>query len=150
MSAEIYRKFEGMILKTVRDASERFPAVCQDDLLCEANVIFLDAVESFDDSQATLSTWLFRNLSLKLLNFSRRAVHLQKKFGGELQDTPASREFDTEEYLGKFGKDAQKVVTIALTAPEDLSRGLLREVLKDMGWAELRILACFKEIRSIL
>lgn len=147
---ETYQKFERMIHKAVHTTAEKFPGVCKEELLCEGHYTFMMAVESFDASQGSMSTWLHQKLYGRLHNYATRGAWVRKKEGAEMPEISAPSEASRQDLLKRFGDDAQTAVEIALTAPEDLSRGMLREILKDMGWVERRIRRCFREIRAEL
>jgi hypothetical protein len=147
---EKYKKFELMIHKAVHTTAEKFPDVCKEELLCEGNYCFMEALESHDASLGSFSTWLHQKLYGRLHNFAARGAWLQKKEGAEMPEIPVKVGGTQQDLLGRLGEDARVAAEIALTAPEDMSVALLREILKDMGWVERRMRRCFNEIREVI
>ena len=147
---ETYQKFERMIHSHAYKTAQKFPSICEEELVCEGNYIFLKAVESHDESRGSLSTWLTLKLRGSMLDFARKHSKERGREAGELVMEPEDCVREEVDVLGKFEQDAREVVTIAMNSPEDLTRGLLKEILKDMGWGVWRIRLAFQEIRNVL
>lgn len=147
-----YEKYEDMLWKLTHKTCARYSRVSMEEVFAEAQYVFLKAVESYDASGGTtFSTWLYTNLSLSLGNFGSRQGSKRAREEAELTfDPPAPANADREDLLSRFTADAKMVVGLALTAPEDLTRGLITEILKDMGWARARIRATIKEVREAI
>jgi len=145
---ELYAQFERMIHGLVLNTSSKYPHICREELLCEGNYLFLQAVETYDDSQSTLSTWVTVKVGGGLRNYATLRDFHQKKCGEELPELPAKAEAYRQDLLNRFGDDARMVVNMVLTAPEEFTKGMVREILKDMGWVERRICECFRVIRT--
>ncbi len=147
---ETYQKFEKMIHSHAQKTAQKFPGICAEELFSEGNYIFLKAVESHDSSRGSLSTWLFQKLRGGMLDFALKHSKERAREAGELLAEPEDCSRESGDILHRFGEDAREVVSIALTSPEALSRGLLREILKDMGWSCWKIRGAFAEIRTVL
>jgi len=144
----IYREFENMLHNLVWRTSEKYPEICTEELLCEANFLFLKAVETHDESRSKLGTWINNTVTVGLNDFSRRHDNCHKRYYAELPEVSARSETSLQDVLEKFEGDAMTVVSLVLTAPEEFTRGMVREILKDMGWVERRIAKCLSTIRA--
>ena len=145
-----YQKFEKMIHSHALKTAQKFPSICAEELFSEGNFIFLRAVESHDEDRGSLSTWLFQKLRGGMMDYALKHSKERGREAGELVMEPEDCSREVCDILHRFGEDAKEVVSIALHTPEDLTRGLLREILKDMGWSCWKIRHAFAEIRNVL
>ena len=138
-----------------------------DDLISEANLLFINAFDEHDESRSQLSTWLTRYIGSGLWDYiknERKRVHLSI----EDKDSPqVFNPFSIMELLDEMGKDALIIVQLFLETPTEVilkaleggkqmkhmrgyMRRRLRNRLRQMGWTVHRITKGFDEVRAAI
>jgi len=138
-----------------------------DDLIGQANLIFIKAVDSHDASQSKLTTWICFCIKNGLLDYMReqyRPAHI------EINESMNSRheQFSVIELLDEMERDAITILQLFLDTPQEIlldalsggEKGLasvrqcmkrrMRNRLRQMGWTIERITESFNEIRNII
>lgn len=83
-TTELYRAHKGIIHQQVLHHARRYPGTNRDDLLWEANGIFLKAVESWEPARAKFTTHLFHQLRAlsgpirREIRISQGVVHVDR------------------------------------------------------------------------
>jgi len=139
-----------------------------DELISEGDVVFMDAVATWDASAAMLSTWLHRKLNQRFFNLTKKEAIFTKCDCEQIDFVESHhKEFDPvcttrfNDMLGKLSKEAKEVAKIILdgpsevldiigTEPPKILRGILSKHLQKQGWSYAKVLSAFKEIREAL
>ena len=139
------------------------------ELLSEANMGFLNAVDTFDPDKACFHTHLYTTVNGRLKNY----CYKQKDRGCELSEClPADianpeQEYSFKTMLDGLGKEAKEMVDVALNCPAemlDLIKGMtshkqqnvclrkchLTKFFRAKGWTYPKIWKTFNEIKSTL
>ena len=145
-----------------------------EELIAEANFLYMLAKDNYDESKAEFTTWLYCKVWYGLLNFIRREyrhIHmsiesLEDKEGNEFVDNipDKTKPFSLLELIDELPDDTAFIVRLLFNAPKRfgtiaLKRGSkprnvragLREYLhKELGWTDLQVKKSFTEIRDVL
>lgn len=141
-----------------------------DDLMAQANLIFVDAFDTYDPGRSKLTTWLTFKIRKGLLRYminenrqELRRVQIDDVF---IETHPASnKDFSVMEMLDEMEQDAHIVLQLFLETPRDIMvsilngnrrtdhaqahmRRRLKNRLRQMGWTMRRIKEAFEEIRE--
>ena len=142
-----------------------------DDLIAQANLIFIDAFDKYDSGRGTkLSTWLSIKIRLGLFDYMRKGnvykpphIPIDDEF---VETHPASnKDFSVMELLDEIEQDAHIVLQLFLETPREVivnimevnrredhaqahMRNRLKNRLRQMGWTVRRIKAAFEEIKN--
>ncbi len=126
-----------------------------EELFSVAAIGYTEALNSFDPSKSCFSTWAWINMSHQLNDF------LLKQPTDDLIDKkePSSpeQEFSFKESIQSLSQEAQQVCKMIFESPAEyishapkLSRGKIKDELREKGWSWSQIWRSFKEIKSIL
>ncbi len=133
-----------------------------DELLSEAFMGYMDAVESYDERTKFVS-WVGEKVKFRLMSFVR--TQMQRRKGEKITDVPQPTHpvFDPDEILAKLSPDGQELLGLVIDTPVPILcdiarlgetpanyRYALRVWLRDCGWAKKRIIETFSEIREAL
>ena len=137
-----------------------------EELLAEANLIFVLAFDTHDETEAQLSTWLYNCINPSLLNYMKEEWrHPTISIDDKNTDTSSlySSSFSIMDLLDELESDAHVVLHLLLDTPEEivniaLTKGKAQRHLKaelkrhlhKMGWTMKRITKTFEEIRKVL
>jgi hypothetical protein len=132
-----------------------------DDLLADANLLFVQAYDRFDRNRgASFSTWVRGFVWRGLTELVRRRVNknrLAKKIVH--REVYIHHEFDFVDLLDSLSDDAKHVIKLVVQTPKELmeimsqgqpARKCLVSYLKEVGWNQSRISETFSEIGSAL
>lgn len=144
-----------------------------DDLIAQANLLFIDAVDSYDPTKnAKLSTWIFITVRNGLLEYVRNRNVYKTTYTAiddEFVDTyPASsNDISVMEFIDDMTQDAHIVLSLFLETPREIlvnirndnkridharftMRNRLWNRLRQNGWSKHRTTNAFKEIKSLI
>lgn len=166
--AETYEDMQGLITKTVWDFWKVYGGDVED-LMAQANLIFIEAVDTYNPSKSKLTTWLMFIIRKRLLTYIKdecKQAHVQ--INKYIIDTyPAHhKDFSVMEMLDEMKQDALVVLQLFLETPQEIMvdmlndgkridqapacmRRRLKNRLRQMGWRTKRIKKAFKEIKQI-
>lgn len=141
-----------------------------DDLIAQANLIFIDAFDTYDSSRSKLTTWLTFKIRKGLFEYMRngnghRLMHarIDDEF---IKKQPAPNgDFSVIELVDEMEQDARIVLQLFLETPREVMvnilnsnrridhaqahmRKRLRNRLRQMGWTVRRIRKAFEEIKN--
>lgn len=165
---ETHKDVQKLIYKCVWAVKDRF-TFDFNELLSEANMIFLEAYDTYDEDKGGFSTWLTTSLTYRLSNYCKEQIkknHLLESYltNGEFK-TECTFDFDFfAEIIQSAKADTKEVMAIIFDPPKEIEKKLskrnnykqitvsmLREYLKQqLGWSRKRIIDSFLEIRSII
>lgn len=167
--SETYTDIEKLIYDIVWKFKDRYGGDIGE-LVAEANLIYVLAFDSYNETKGALSTWMHFCIRKGLLDFLK-STRQQNRYG--LKFYPLSeakgvsiqkfRPLHLLEMLEEVGEDAKVVIRLVFYPPEGITkedleggfsacrcRRYLRQYLHDLGWTGRRIKESFQEIRRIL
>lgn len=154
-----YEKLKGLVYRLTHDFQGQFGGDF-DELLSEANWIFLKAVRDYDPFHgAKLITYVYTKVYYGLRStlgpnhYVRYGPRTLQRKHTPITHVAASPKTSLGEKLNRLSEEAAAVVRIALFIREKTSsskRTRLIEILCEYGWAAEEILDCFNEIKEIL
>lgn len=147
-----------------------------DELISEANAVYMKAVASYRESQAKFSTWLVNMVRFNLYDkFVRRRLQAHKRHPQiSIEDVENPQSLSTKEsdfkmvdFLDGLSVDARACVRIIFSHSMDIQfnlacqnrRGIvtktqiklaISELLTDYGWTQTEIHNTFTEIQNAL
>lgn len=165
-----YEDVEHLIRHTVRRFMRRYPCAGDfDDLVADANTIFMRAYRTYDEDNGKFTNWLgFLIYKILLEGVRRKAMRgarMKMEYAEmDLVGAMPKERFDLDEYAHGLSEDAKTVMRLTIDAPMEVllsitQRGRqspvavkasLREYLKDLGWASSRVTESFSEITKAL
>lgn len=165
-TAEDYPQYEKLIYSLVHKWTDK-SRFNYDELLSEANLAFMHALESYDLTKAGFPTHLYITVNGRLLNF----INKKRPYEVELDDfLPAKvdnpeQAFIFSELLNGLSAEACEVVDIVLNTPSELV-DLVRQMTSNRqgkmhlyksnvtrfcrgrGWGRVKINRVYQEIRA--
>lgn len=146
-----------------------------DDLKAQANLIFIEAVDSHNPQKSKLTTWVAISIRNGLLSYMRSTwykpthVSIDDKIEDGLIESKLkpNENFSVMELLDEMEQDARIVLCLFLNTPKEVIesifkdkkfradhtsgkvRNRLRNRLRQMGWNIRRIKEAFEEIKSV-
>jgi hypothetical protein len=146
----MYAQCEKAIHKAVWYCAKKYNTR-EDDLLCEANFIFVEAFQGWREEEGPFIKRLNFKLYRKLPEFCyTMRAKTKKNCTMEGVDVVAKEEKGIGHILAKLGKEARMLVEVALSAPEELSREILIEKFADLGWTEWKTSVRYREVKEAL
>ena len=162
--AETYKDVEKLIYSTVWQVVRRYGGHF-DDLLSEANQVFLEAYESFDGS-SSFTNWLRFNVWWRLVDV-QRSTHRERSRYVPVEDVDIAErtrsDWRMQDMIEELTEDAALVVKLVVETPAELEqvyrakggearnlRSSIRQYLIEMGWTAARIAESFVEVRRAL
>jgi len=143
---------------------------CIDDLIGQANLIFIDAFDRYDSSKGVkITTWIAYKINKGLFDYMRKGNGYEPhtQIDGEFVEMFAApnKNFSVMELLDKMGQDAHIVLQLFLETPRETIVGIrndydridhvqaairkrLRNRLRQMGWTARRIKEAFDQIKN--
>lgn len=148
---QMYLEHEGLIHSIARKFCYRFPHLDYQEVCGVARIAALEAIRTHDPTRSKLYRWIVKIVTLKLIDETRG--NLWQRLAVQSwpvcqDDQPCKNRFDYFAFLKEVSEDAQKAVTLAIN--NNFTRGVLRQVLFDLGWSKYRIQKTFEEIREAL
>jgi DNA-directed RNA polymerase specialized sigma24 family protein len=166
MTAEtLYQHCGGMVRERAWSFSQT-TGLPYRDLLSEGNLVFCQAIQSFDPSRASFGTWLYRRLNQGLAGYSRKA-RSEPPLVELKEDHLVSRRWtDSVDFrvdLTKTSKPIRHVVEmlydqdvakkLRLTARQanqpKLVRGAIYRKLRREGWSWPTIWRTFNQVKAL-
>lgn len=147
----IFLEYEKLIYSIARGFCHKFPYLDEQEMCGEAVVYALEAIRSHNPKRAAMSTWITRIVYMGLVEITR-GNRYHRYAAQDLPllhtDTAAKSLFDYRQFLSELSHDA---ATVAKTAVNNAyTRGVLRQVMIDLGWSKYRIQKAFEEVRNAL
>lgn len=149
----LYLTHEPIIAYAARAFCEKFPHLDYEEVRGEANIHAVHAIRSYRPEQGTkIETWIVFVIHRGLIDKTKRGFHsnlAKAAFPPYTGADPQARSrFNLRMLMNEVSEDARK--TINLVIREELGKGLLKQVLSDLGWTKKRIEETFNEIREAL
>lgn len=131
-----------------------------DDLLQEAKIAYLEAMESYDPTKSRISTWVWNCVSNRLKDRIKE-LNVSAMLDVEEVELESPQTFQTDH----LGMEAQEIVSILLSKPEafdipywdqkqNISKRFQKDVKKkimsflvDQGWSMKKILTGFSDLQ---
>lgn len=169
--AETYKDMQKFIAASAWDFWESYGGDF-DDLIAQANLIFIDAFDKYDPSRgAKLSTWIAFKIRVGLCEYMRNGnvyetphIPIDDKFA---ETYPASNDnFSVLEFLDEMEQDARIVLQLFLETPRDVMENILnsrkktnhvqsamrkrlQNRLRQIGWTMRRTREAFEQIKNV-
>lgn len=167
---ETFGDVEKLVYDTAHKFRKRYGGEIQE-LISEANELFMDAYKAFTPGRAAFSTWCRFKVWHGLLESLRRQITRNSRFrdygedGLKLLEAPEG--FNLSRFLNELSPDARLVTSLVIDPPPNVRlsiverntkirnpRNNLRESvwehLTDLGWEENRIGRAFLEVTNAL
>jgi len=142
-----------------------------DDIIAQANLIFIDAFSTYDSSRSKITTWLTFKIKKGLLDYMRNGNLRESskiKFDNVFAEIyPASKkDVSVMEFLDELNEDAHVVLQLFFETPREILvdiqnssrridharahiRRRLMNRLRQMGWTVRRMKTAFEEIKKV-
>lgn len=166
---ETFLDIENLIYKVVWDFKDHYGGDFEQ-LLAEANLLFVLAYDTHNEAKAGFTTWLHFCIRKGLLSFKRRIRQENKytKFFPLEETNPTHEKFYQPlcffELFDEFGADSKQIIELILNPPTELVglvfeegkynphtfKAELRTYLSSLGWTGRRIKESFNEIREVI
>lgn len=165
---EAYAEMGNLIHDTAWRFKERYGGDIEE-LKSDANLLFVQAINSYDETRALMSTWVRFKIWKGLLNIQIRGHKKQAfTFVGDVEFTnqhytPKSSFAYITELYEQVGADTRFLIQITLCPPEGItqedlekgfgkrvSRKVIKQNLRSIGWSWKRIKETFRELQSII
>lgn len=167
--AATFHEMKGLI-RSECNRHQRMRGGDLEELMSEAQSLFMDAYASYDAARGAFTTWLVTVLRRGFNTVARTIARRGAKLGERvILDVVPDRDrvstpFSMDSFLEPLSDDGRHVVTMVLEADELLDvvhakhnrddgsrwRSVLRLQLKDQGWSRSRIVKTFTEISEYL
>ncbi len=168
---ETYKDMEKLILKVTWKFQTRYGGEI-DDLIGQANLLFILAFDEYDESKKTqLSTWLWHYINRGLWNYIKTENHKNNHISIDDEDKninpQTSDSFSILELLDELEQDTLLIIRLFLETPNELiasilnegkqmnhiqgfMRRRLRNRLKQLGWTLKRVTEAFDKIKEAI
>ena len=152
MKTKLYKESTGTIHQKVRAFSKRYP-IEYDEILSEANLIFCEAIETYDEEKSKFNTYLTNELKYKLNIFCKKVItnyNLTSHYVPEIAYIEKYVEraiFNST--LDKISTQEKEVMDLILNARDNnskVSRNSIRNELLLNGWSGCQVEKSFKTI----
>ena len=131
-----------------------------EDLFSEASLHYAIAETKWDGKSCKFTTYAFKLMRNGLIDYcARQRTPIASSFDIDMIEAPASVEQTIlfVDSLTKTNENIRIVYSIIFNAPEEyasispkLSRGLIVEKLRELGWSWSRIWDTIRELKSVL
>jgi hypothetical protein len=118
------------------------------EMLSEANLAYLEALQSYDPSKAKISTHVWNHVSGRLKDYIK-AEYKHKETRMDDVETDIAESY-SENIFESFTTEAMEVVRIIIDSPWDLlcldkkqAQKTIKEKLKSKGWDKNQIVSAF-------
>lgn len=165
--SETYLDAQQLMKDTVNKFKWRYGGN-EEDLLSEANQVFMRAWANHNPACGKFLPWLryeiWHNLLSTARNIAKKAERLQRQYQN-LDTVVQVERFNMDAFVGDLSKDAAMIAKLVVEPPIDVMltaaqfkgmknpfsvRAAIVEYLKDFGWAMSRITRSFNEITEAL
>lgn len=138
-----------------------------EELNAEANLLYIQAFDKYDESKGKFASWVRFYISKNLLETLRRDLMRNRRvprvaLNFDLVPTN-HHEFDYRDLMEEMSEDASIVLRLAVDTPAELCRqfdnkggkprnirSCIRAFLVKAGWASARVTEAFEEIKNVL
>ena len=162
-AAHTYRDVEKLIYNVIHLFQRRFGGDFYE-LLSEANMAYLLALQSYrKDGGASFSTWTQTKVWYRLMDWLRGKMRQRRTEALDEDMFERKSEFSFEDFVAGLSPDARLVMRLTINTPTEILcvavemggeprnfKEATREFLRELGWANSRILESFEEIRKAL
>jgi DNA-directed RNA polymerase specialized sigma subunit len=165
---ETYEDMKNLIFDTTWKVQRTFGGDI-DDLMGQANLLFIQAFDSYDETKAKLTTWIASYITTGLrlyLTKERKQKYIIVDFR-EIEIAQAPNTFCITELIDEMEQDVHIIVQLFLETPKDVIISFLDEDnhmrhlqghlkrriknrLRQMQWNVKRIKKAFEEIKTII
>jgi DNA-directed RNA polymerase specialized sigma subunit len=167
---DIYKNMQKLIAKAAWDFWSVYGGDI-DDVIAQANLIFIDAFSTYDSSRSEITTWLTFKIKKGLLDYMRSGNLRESsniKIDSVFAETyPASKkDISIMEFLDELNEDAHVVLQLFFETPSEVLvdiqnssrridharahiRRRLMNRLRQMGWTVKRMNKAFGMIKSV-
>lgn len=166
---ETYEDIKSLIFDTVWRFIGKYGGNI-DDLMAEANLIFIECVDEYDETKAKFPTWLTNSINYGLLDYIKKE-YKQTHISIDREDTKIEPEspsqFSMIELLDEMQQDGLIILKLFLETPTEVIQNVLdegkrlnhiqgfmrtrlRNRLRQMGWTLQRITESFEEIKTVI
>jgi DNA-directed RNA polymerase specialized sigma subunit len=121
------------------------------ELLAEANLAYLEALQTYDPSKSKVSTHVWNCVNGSLKNYIAQEV---KHLAMDIDEVELP--VNAPSYFEKLSKEAQEIAEIVLSAPEDFiamaqpeAKDKIKNILQNQGWDLKKIFRNMKELSVI-
>lgn len=128
-----------------------------DELMSEASLAYMEALQSYDPTKATLSTWVYICVRNRLRSFVAQRPDLIELPEGPYTAACPHTSLEFKELVMSLSEDAKIICRTIFEFPKEflqlppkLTRGNLFRALRKEGWKAPRIWKSFHEIRQAL
>lgn len=173
---ETYEDMQNLVYKTAWNFYRKYGGDIED-LIGQANLIFIHAVDHYDENKGTeFTTWLVNDINYWLriyMRDERRQIYLPLSSVLDNEDInfdiPVQDDFSVLELLDEIEKDAHTIIQLFLDTPKDaieeymyrakgkkgrhfegFMKRRLKNRLRQMGWTITRIKEAFNEIKEVI
>ena len=121
-----------------------------EELLAEANLAYLEALRTYDESKGKVTTHVWTSVTGKLKTYIRDEVQHTCMPIDEIE-----KEYYSAPYFEKIGKDAQEIAELVLSNPDYIymdqfdAQVKIGQDLLQKGWNWTKICRSFKELTFI-
>lgn len=131
-----------------------------EDLFSEASLGYCEAVRTYNEKKTTISTWAWRNMQAKIIDYCKKEYSWKKRFllDENIQEYNIFEETDNlnENRFAGLSYDCMEVVSISLdnlkTNVEQPTSYILwktRDTLRNRGWTYSRIWKTLRELKQV-
>lgn len=144
----LYAEHKGIIYNRVKYFKEKTKAVPYDDLICVANLAFVEAYQTWNKTESKFSTFLYNTLNIKLFNYIKKE---KKRFYREINaddfilEQKYTQPLDIFD-ISKIPSKGAEIVKIILdkknnieNSKNKITKSSLTKHLKDIGWKKSEI-----------
>lgn len=166
---ETYEDMRILIFDIVREFQRRYDGDI-DDLMAQANLLYIYAYDKYDETKAKLSTWLTCRINYGLLTYIKaeyKQTHLSINNEHTKIESETPNQFSIMELLDEMEQDALTILQLFLETPKDIIQNIIdegkqmnhiqgymrkriRNRMRQMGWTIRRITESFEEIKNAL
>ena len=126
-----------------------------EELFSVAALGYTKALNSFDSSRSCFSTWVWINMSRELNDFLLKES--KKDNIPNKESINPEQEVSFKESIQSLSQEAQQICKMIFNSPAEyvshapkLSRGKIKDELREEGWSWSQIWKSFREIKSVL
>lgn len=170
---DAYLSVKGMIYSLAKRFNNQYGGEF-DDIIGEANLIFVTAYKKFDASRGALTTWIYCKVWHGLVGKARRYAKEAKKATEYAEVKRVDENLRQQgcvrpntfllEFMDSVSKEAREIITLALDMPDDVVQlaiqyggqprnardAIKRHFYEEAGWTWRQVRASFNEIKEVL
>jgi RNA polymerase sigma factor (sigma-70 family) len=150
-TAQVYKDHTRLLHKICWDFRTRYGGDWEE-LRSIANLHFMQAIRSYDDKRASLSTWV-RLKVWNALRDNQKKETVRNRREHFNYDIPDRQRFDLDQFKKELSPKARRMINVALAKRERTKkekRNAVIQYFKDIGWSMKTIMEGFAEIAEAL